>query len=41
MDFEMDHEQDEPYELSAQERRDIEADLDDLAAMRTVFSPRA
>ena len=40
MEFEMDPEQDEPFELSPEERRDIEADLDDLAAMRTVFSPQ-
>lgn len=31
-------EPDEPYELSADERRDIEADLDDLGSMRTAFS---
>ena len=31
-------EPDEPYELSAEERRDIEADLDDLGSMRTAFS---
>jgi uncharacterized OB-fold protein len=30
----------EPRELTAGERQDIEADLDDLAAMRTVFSSR-
>jgi hypothetical protein len=30
----------EPVELTEQERRDIEADLDDLGAMRTVFSPQ-
>ena len=41
MEFEMDPEQDEPFELSPEERRDIEADLDDMAAMRTVFSPQA
>jgi hypothetical protein len=29
---------DEPFELSAEERRDIEADLDDLASMRTAFA---
>ena len=40
MDFEMDDEQDEPFDLTPEERRDIEADLDDLAAMRTVFSPQ-
>ena len=28
----------EPVELTPQERRDIEADLDDLGSMRTVFS---
>ena len=31
-------EPDDPYELSAEERRDIEADLDDLGSMRTAFS---
>jgi hypothetical protein len=40
MEHEMDDERDEPIELSTEERRDIEADLDDLAAMRTVFSPQ-
>ena len=40
MDFEMDNEQDEPLDLTPEERRDVEADLDDLAAMRTVFSPQ-
>ncbi len=34
----MDH--DEPIELTAAERRDIEADLEDLGAMRVVFSPQ-
>ena len=34
----MDDEQNEPYELTAEERRDIAADLDDLGSMRTVFS---
>jgi uncharacterized protein DUF5319 len=34
----MDEEQNEPYELTAEERRDIAADLDDLGSMRTVFS---
>src|ERR671936_1162931 len=29
---------DEPYQLTAEERRDIRADLDDLASMRSVFS---
>ena len=29
---------DEPYELSDAERRDIEADLDDLASMHAVFA---
>lgn len=29
---------DEPYELTAQEREDIEADLVDLASMRAVFA---
>jgi Family of unknown function (DUF5319) len=33
-------EPDEPVELSAQERHDIEADLEDLAAMHGVFSPQ-
>lgn len=33
-------EPDEPTELSQQERRDIEADLEDLAAMHAVFSPQ-
>jgi hypothetical protein len=31
---------DEPIELTAEERRDIEADLDDLASMRLVFAPQ-
>jgi hypothetical protein len=31
---------DEPFELGPQEREDIAADLDDLAAMRGVFSPQ-
>jgi hypothetical protein len=30
----------ERYELSPEERSDIEADLDDLSAMRTMFSPQ-
>ena len=30
----------ERYELSSDERSDIEADLDDLSAMRTMFSPQ-
>ena len=30
----------EPSELTHDERADIEADLDDLAAMRTMFSPQ-
>ena len=34
----MDDERDEPYEFTSEERRDIEADLDDLGSMRTVFS---
>ena len=34
----MDH--DEPIELTAAERRDIEADLSDLGSMRAVFSPQ-
>jgi len=29
---------DEPYQLTAEERRDIRADLDDLSSMRSVFS---
>jgi hypothetical protein len=33
-------EPEEPYELSAEERRDIQADLDDLASMRTASPPR-
>jgi hypothetical protein len=40
MEFEMDSGHEEPIDLSPEERRDIEADLDDLAAMRTVFSPQ-
>jgi hypothetical protein len=40
MEFEMDPEQEEPFDLSPEERRDVEADLDDLAAMRTVFAPQ-
>ena len=32
-------EHDEPIELSPDERLDIEADLDDLAAMRVLFEP--
>ncbi|HEY6567904.1 MAG TPA: DUF5319 family protein [Actinomycetota bacterium] len=34
-------EPDDPIELTAEERRDIEADLDDLSAMRTVFSQQS
>ena len=34
-------EPDDPIELTADERRDIEADLDDLSAMRSVFSPQS
>lgn len=34
-------EQGEPYELTADERRDIQADLDDLSSMRAVFSTEA
>jgi hypothetical protein len=30
----------ERYDLSPEERSDIEADLDDLSAMRTMFSPQ-
>ena len=33
-------EHDEPIELTAAERRDIEADLSDLGSMRAVFSPQ-
>jgi hypothetical protein len=32
---------DEPFELTDQEREDIAADLEDLAAMRDVFSPQS
>ena len=38
---EMEDESDEPYELTAEERRDIQADLDDLASMRSVFSSQS
>ncbi len=31
-------ERDQPYELTADERRDIQADLDDLSSMRSAFS---
>lgn len=31
----------EPFELSPDERRDIEADLDDLTAMRALFEPQS
>jgi hypothetical protein len=31
-------ERDQPYELTAEERRDIQADLDDLSSMRSAFS---
>src|SRR5450432_4820182 len=31
----------EPYELTPEERRDIEADLVDLAGMRAMFEPRS
>ena len=31
-------ERDEPYELTAEERRDIQSDMDDLSSMRSVFS---
>ncbi len=39
---EMEHDDDagEPLELTADERRDIEADLEDLAAMHAVFAPQ-
>ncbi|HEY7477194.1 MAG TPA: DUF5319 family protein [Actinomycetota bacterium] len=30
----------EPYELSRQEREDIQADLEDLSSMRVVFQPQ-
>lgn len=33
-------EPDPPFELTADERRDIEADLDDLTAMNLVFAPQ-
>ena len=33
-------EEPEPYELSPQERRDVEADLEDLGKMHDVFSPQ-
>ena len=33
-------EEPEPYELSLQERRDVEADLEDLGKMHDVFSPQ-
>jgi hypothetical protein len=36
-----DRDEGEPMELTLEERRDIEADLADLAVMRTVFEPRA
>ncbi len=37
----MEHEQDdEPIDLSPEEREDVEADLDDLAAMRAMFGPQ-
>ena len=40
-DLEHDHDPDEePEELSAQEREDIESDLEDLADMRDVFEPQ-
>jgi len=32
---------DEPYEFTEQEREDIAADLEDLAAMRVVFAPQS
>ncbi|MBI3647638.1 MAG: DUF5319 family protein [Actinobacteria bacterium] len=34
----MEHDDDERHDLTQEERADIEADLDDLAAMRTIFS---
>ena len=34
----MDDERDEPYELTAEERRDIQSDLEDLSSMRAVFA---
>jgi hypothetical protein len=36
----MEHEDEGPIELTPEERRDIEADLDDLAAIRTIFQPQ-
>lgn len=36
----MEHEDGDPIELTAEERRDIQADLADLAVMRGVFEPR-
>src|SRR3989442_14319063 len=36
----MEPEDDEPIELTPDEREDIEADLDDLAAMRGLFGPQ-
>ena len=36
-----DREGGEPVELTAEERRDIKADLADLGLMRAVFEPRA
>ncbi len=33
-------EEEEPYELDAEERENIEADLEDLQAMREVFGPQ-
>jgi hypothetical protein len=38
MENEEPREADEPYELSADERADIEADLNDLGAMRAIFA---
>ncbi len=34
-------EHDEPFELTADERADISADLEDLAAMRSIFAPQS
>jgi predicted nucleic-acid-binding Zn-ribbon protein len=39
-EMENDDERDEPLELTPQERRDIQADLEDLTAMRAIFAPQ-
>ena len=36
--MEHEHDDEEPIELTPEERADVEADLDDLAAMRTLFA---